>query len=93
MQMWSEPPALFNPDRIQVDLNLEDRDWFVDLELLEALADGTIVTLFQGERAIGRAIVRDGRARITPEVETEPEDLTVSLQQDGALPARVNVER
>jgi hypothetical protein len=56
------------------------------------VADGTVGTLFDGDRAIGRAVVRDGEAVIAPDAETDGRDLTVSLQQDGALPARVRVE-
>jgi hypothetical protein len=88
IQMWSDYPRLFNPDRIRAELQYDH----VQLYLEEPWADGTIATLFDGDRAIGRAVVSDGEAVISPDAETDGRDLTVSLDQDGALPARVRVD-
>ena len=48
---------------------------------------------FHDGEAIGRAVVgADGTATITPDVQTNADDLTVSLDQDGALPVQKEVE-
>jgi hypothetical protein len=92
MQMWSNYPLAFDPDKIGADIEYNGPDLSVHLRLRDVFADGTVGTLFDGDRAIGRAVVRDGEAVIAPDAETDGRDLTVSLQQDGALPARVRVE-
>jgi hypothetical protein len=53
---------------------------------------GTLVTLFHDQEAIGRGTVgADGNLEVTPETSTSTDDLTVSLDKDGALPAQQQV--
>lgn len=60
----------------------------------EPVAAGTVATLLRKGEVIGRAIVgADGKATITPDVRTDTSDLTVALDQDGALPAQDPVEQ
>jgi hypothetical protein len=102
-QMWAAEPQVWNPP----DLNFEfervfdprpgDPFFRVNIRLPIGGPDpppfGAIATLFQDGEAIGRAIVgQDGIATITPEVQTNADDLTVSLDQDGALPVEKEVD-
>jgi hypothetical protein len=104
MQMWSAPPVRFDPGRFRgVVKRIEelkipapgDPPYFVHFEMTgEPLAQGTMVTLFRGEEAVGRGIVGgDGTANIVPDVPFGDQDkISMSLQQDGALPAQKDAE-
>jgi hypothetical protein len=105
MQMWSNPPERFNPDRIRSIIRQireirpprpGDPPFFVEVRLPpgEPPANGALVTLFRnGTQAIGRGIVANGVAQIIPEVAFDDRDnLNVALQHDGALPAQDKVE-
>jgi hypothetical protein len=103
MQMWSNPPVRFDPERFR-GLIREIREFkvpepgdppfFVEFTLEHEFALGSIVTVFRGQEAIGRGIVgADGKANIIPDVPFDDnENLTLSIQQDGALPAQEAVE-
>jgi hypothetical protein len=106
MQMWSNPPVRFDPERFQ-GLVKEIREWkfpipepdpppfFIRFELQSELALGTLVTVFRnGNEAIGRGIVgADGTVDILPDVPfNKGDNLSLSLQQDGALPAQEAVD-
>jgi hypothetical protein len=58
-------------------------------------APGTIVTLFAGDEAIGRAVVgADGKATITPEDPgAQPRNLSVAFDQTDTLPATDTVDQ
>jgi hypothetical protein len=91
----------FNPDRFRATIHElreikipepGDPPFFVRVELLSELSEGTLVTLFSGDQAIGRAVVRNGVADIVPEAGGDRRNLSISLQQDGALPAPEPIE-
>jgi Peptidase family C25/Propeptide_C25 len=91
MQMWANPPRAWRPPDIEVHYLVASGH--VDVKLPVGPGDpppfGTIATLFQGDRAIGRAIVgADGTAEIVPDESVPPQDLSVALDQDGALPLK-----
>jgi hypothetical protein len=104
MQMWAAPPVRFDPSRFRGIIKdirdikppqPGDPPFFVQFEMTgEPLALGTVVTVFRGDEAVGRGIVgADGKANIIPDVPFDSHDnLTLSLQQDGALPAQEAVE-
>jgi hypothetical protein len=104
MQMWSAPPVRFDPGRfrgvIQRISEIKvpqpgDPPFFVHFELNHELALGTLVTVFRnGNEAVGRGVVgANGIANIIPDVPFGDQDnLSVSLQQDGALPAQEKVD-
>jgi hypothetical protein len=106
MQMWADPPVRFDPERfrgsfreyIELDPTPEPGDppFYIKFQFAgEPLAIGSLVTVFRGAEAVGRGIVgTDGEANIVPEVPIGDEDnLTLSLQQDGAFPAQEAVEK
>jgi hypothetical protein len=104
MQMWSDPPVRFDPNRFK-GLIREIREFkipepgdppfFVQVTLESEIARGTMVTLFRGPEAIGRGFVgADGVANVIPDVAfDDSDDLSFSLQQDGAFPAQEDVEK
>lgn len=104
MQMWAATPVHFDP--IQIDskwrdvkpVNPGDPVFQVEVNFSEAAgqpaAPGTVATLFHDDSPIGRGVVgSDGTVTIVPEVKTDTNNLTVRLQQDGALPASDPVEQ
>jgi hypothetical protein len=105
MQMWAAPPARFDPSRFRgVVKNIRefkvpqpgDPPFFVQFQFLgEPLAIGSQITVFNGDEAIGRGIVgADGIANVIPDKPFDEEDnLTLSLQQDGAFPEQEAVEK
>ena len=106
MQMWAAPPQRFDPNRfrgifreyIELDPNPEPGDppFYIKFQFPgEPLAIGSLVTVFRGAEAIGRGIVGgDGTANVIPDVPVDDqEDLTLSLQTDGAFPAQEPVEK
>jgi hypothetical protein len=105
MQMWSNPPVRFDPNRFKAlirELDVirppqpGDPPFFVQVTLESELAQGTMVTLFRGSEAIGRGFVGgDGVANVIPDVpfDDQDENLSISLQQDGAFPAQEEVEK
>jgi hypothetical protein len=107
MQMWSAPPVRFDPGRFRGEIKSirefkvpepGDPPYFVHFAFeggaSQPLALGTVVTVFRGDEAVGRGIVgADGQANIVPDVPFGDQDhLTLSLQQDGALPAQEGVD-
>jgi hypothetical protein len=104
MQMWAAPPVRFDPNKFRGDIRAirefkipepGDPPFFVHFEMTgEPLAQGTLVTVFRGDEAVGRGIVgADGTTNVIPDVPFDNHDnLTLSLQQDGALPAQEAVE-
>jgi hypothetical protein len=104
MQMWAATPVSFDPLQITsrwrdvAPVNPGDPVFQVEVNFGQGAgqppAAGTVATLFHGEDAIGRGIVGgDGNLTIVPEVKTDTSNLTVRLQQQGALPASDDVER
>jgi hypothetical protein len=106
MQMWANEPQRFDPNRFrgffreyrEIDPTPEPGDppFYIKFEFLsEPLAIGSLVTVFRGAEAVGRGIVgQDGTANIVPDVPVDNrDDLTLSLQQDGAFPAQEAVEK
>ena len=106
MQMWSNPPMRFDPERFR-GLIREYREikpipepgdppFYVRFEFPgEPEAIGSLITVFRGAEAVGRGIVgQDGAVNIVPDVPVGgQDDLTLSLQQDGAFPAQEAVEK
>ena len=102
MQMWAAPPVRFDPGRFRGLIErIEkfkipqpgDPPFFVRFRIEEQFANGAEVTVFRGDEAIGRGIVQDGATDIIPDVPFEEDDkLTLSIQQDGALPAQEAVD-
>jgi hypothetical protein len=104
MQMWAAAPVRFDPERFRgIAKRIEeikipqpgDPPFFVHFELNSELALGTLVTVFRnGDEAIGRGIVgANGQVDIIPDVPFNQGDrLSMSLQQDRALPAQKDVE-
>ena len=106
MQMWANPPVRFDPSRFrgfvgsirEIDPNPEPGDppFYIHFEFAgEPLAIGSLVTVFRGARGHRpRDRGADGAVNIVPEVPSAREDnLTLSLQQDGAFPAPEPVEK
>ena len=105
MQMWAAPPVRFDPNRFrgffreyrEIDPNPEPGDppFYIKFEFPgEPLAVGSFVTVFRGAEAIGRGMVgADGSANIVPDVPVDnQDDLSLSVQADGAFPAQEPVE-
>jgi hypothetical protein len=102
MQMWAAPPTHFNLGAVVAKwktrtFNPGEPRFNVELSFPIGGGDpppaGTIATLLHDGEPIGRALVgADGTATITPEVQTDNQNLTVSYNQDGALPAVDQVE-
>jgi hypothetical protein len=105
MQMWASNPVRFDPGKFRgVVKEIRefkvpqpgDPPFFVHFEMgAQPLAAGTLTTLFRnGDEAIGRGIVNgDGSVDIVPDVPFDRGDkLSVSLQQDKALPAQAEVD-
>jgi hypothetical protein len=105
MQMWAAPPVRFDPNRFrgivkqirEYPFPITDPDpppYWVQVELGGELAEGTMVTVFRnGNEAIGRGFIQNGVANIlTDEDFDNHDDISFTLQQDGALPAGEPVE-
>jgi Peptidase family C25/Propeptide_C25 len=105
MQMWAAPPVRFDPSKFRAVIkNIRevrpprpgDPPFIVQFQFPgEQLAIGSQVTVFRGDEAIGRGIVgADGIANVIPDKPFgEQDDLSVSLQQDGAFPEQEAVEK
>jgi hypothetical protein len=106
MQMWANPPVRFDPNRFkgffreyrEIDPTPDPGDppFYIKFQFAgEPLAIGSLVTVFRGIEAVGRGIVgSDGTANIVPDVPVDnQDDLTLSIQADGAFPAREAVEK
>ena len=105
MQMWANPPVRFDPSRFRGivkeirEFKIQepgDPPFFVRFEFPgEPLAIGSLITVFRGDEAVGRGIVGgDGSVNIVPDVPfSEQDNLTLSLQQDGAFPEKEPVEQ
>jgi hypothetical protein len=103
--MWAAAPVRFDPGSFRgVVKEIRefkipepgDPPFFVHFEMgAQPLAAGTLATLFRnGDEAIGRGIVNgDGSVDIVPDVPFDQgERLSISLQQDKALPAQADVD-
>jgi hypothetical protein len=101
-QMWAAEPMRFHPPQIDVHFvpfdfpKPGDPVFKVQVNLPlgagEPPALGTVATLFHDGEAIGRATVgADGTAEIIPDTKTPTDDLTVTFDQQGALPASKEV--
>jgi hypothetical protein len=105
MQMWAAPPVRFDPSRFRGVIKSireyrvpqpGDPPFFVQFQFPgEQLAIGSQITVFNGDEAIGRGIVgADGIANVIPDKPfNEQDNLTLSLQQDGAFPEQEAVEK
>jgi len=105
MQMWAAPPVRFDPSRFRgIVKNIRefkipqpgDPPFFVQFQFPnEPLSIGSQITVFNGDEAIGRGIVgADGIANVIPDKPFDDNDnLTLSLQQDGAFPEQEAVEK
>jgi hypothetical protein len=97
-QMWADTPVRFQPPHINVRfLKFQvtqpgDPPFKVLINMplgggLEPPAFGTVATLSHDGEAIGRATVgADGTAEITPDTDAPTDDLTVTFDQQGAIP-------
>ena len=102
-QMWAAEPVRFQPPKLNVRLlkfqvpQPGDPPFKVLINMPigggpEPPAFGTIATLFHDGEAIGRATVgADGTAEIIPDANTSTDDLTVTFDQQGAIPATKEV--
>jgi hypothetical protein len=102
-QMWAAEPVRFNPQRLDIRYLLVDfprpgdPPYKVAINMpigggLEPPAFGTVATLFHDGEAIGRATVgADGTAEIFPDENTPTDNLTVTFDQQGAIPATKEV--
>jgi hypothetical protein len=105
MQMWAREPHELQPldittqYREPIVVNPGDPPFQVFVEMptgaAQPPAPGTIVTLFAGDDAIGRAVVgADGKATITPEDPgAKPTNLSVAFDQTDTLPATDTVDQ
>jgi hypothetical protein len=102
-QMWAADPVPWLPPNLDFEFEriFEPRpgDPFfrVNVKLPIGGPDpppfGTIATLYHDDEPIGRGVVgADGTLTITPDVRTDSDDLSVSLEQTGALPAQADVQ-
>jgi hypothetical protein len=101
MQIWAATPTAFDPARITAAFEqplkgasapLDSGAFDVRVTMTQPGTDGTIATLRRNGTAIGRAVVQNGVAVITPEVRTDSDGLTVALERDGFLQRTVPVE-
>jgi hypothetical protein len=97
LQMWADPPRVFDPGKILSGLRVTTDGFVVDIRFPGGPGDpppfGTIVTLFHDGDAIGRGVVgAGGTLTIRPDIATSSRNLTVSFQQDGTLPAQDTVD-
>jgi hypothetical protein len=98
-QMWAAEPQHWDPSKITSTYvaRADGPPWEIHVQLPPGGGDpppeGTILTLLQNGQAIGKAIAgADGTATLTPEVNVDPTNLKVALDQDGALPAQDDVD-
>ncbi|MFL5841805.1 MAG: hypothetical protein ACJ77Z_15260, partial [Thermoleophilaceae bacterium] len=98
-QMWAAEPQHFDPSKVisRYITRASGPPWEIQIQLPVGGGDpppeGTILTLLQNGQAIGKAIAGgDGTATITPEVNVDPTNLKIALDQDGALPGQDDVE-
>jgi hypothetical protein len=102
-QMWAAEPVVWRPPELHFEFEriFEPRpgDPFFKVNIRLPIGGpdpppfGTIATLLHDGEAIGRAVVgADGTATITPDAQTNADDLTVALDQTGALPVQKEVE-
>jgi hypothetical protein len=98
-QMWAAEPHRFDPSQVisQYVVRAEGPPWEIHVQLPRGGGDpppeGTIVTLLQNGQAIGKAIAGgDGTATVTPEVNVDPQNLKIALDQDGTLPGQDDVD-
>jgi hypothetical protein len=98
-QMWAQEPMHFDLEKVstQYRARADGPPWEIVVNLPGGAGnpapEGTILTLLQNGQAIGRGIAGpDGAAVVAPEVGVEPKNLSVALDQDGALPAQDNVD-
>jgi hypothetical protein len=90
MQMWSATPAAFENVQTLYDARtgafpIDAPAFSVQVTIGQPGTDGTIATLRNDGEAIGRAIVENGVAVISPERRTDSSGLTVSLERDGFI--------
>jgi hypothetical protein len=102
LQMWAAPPVVFDPRKIfsryiqLTRVNPGDPGFELQIRFPvgggEPPAFGTVATVFSHGDAVGRGVVGgDGTVTIRPDIDKDA-DLTVSFQQDGALPAQDTVD-
>ena len=96
MEMWAAVPSEFQ----NVETLYEPRTgafpfdapaFGVRVTVDQPGTDGAIATLRNDGEAIGRAIVEDGQAVISPDRRTDSSGLTVALERDGFVPREVPV--
>jgi Peptidase family C25/Propeptide_C25 len=103
MQMWAAAPRRLKLDIIGADFRTigNPRPGEPSFEVVirfpvgggDPPPEGTIATLLHDGEPIGRAVVgADGTATVRPDVQTDSKGLTVSYNQDGALPETDTVE-
>jgi hypothetical protein len=103
MQMWADEPKQFVPPKIDtryipVDFPRPgDPPWKVNIQFPVGAGEprpfNTVATLFNNGEVLGRGIVnRAGFAEIIPEQTVEPQNLHVTFNQDGVLPAQDSVD-
>jgi hypothetical protein len=93
IQMWSEHPYQLPLDRIRARFDGIELQVEFPIEAGAPRPEGTVVTLLDDGEPIGRGVVGpDGTATFEPDAGTDGGDLTVSYDQDGALPAVDSVE-
>lgn len=104
MQMWAATPVHIDPGKVDskwrdvAPVNPGDPVFQVEVTFPqgggEPPAGGAVVTLLHDGDVIGRGIVGgDGHVTITPDVKTDTKNLTVALDEDGALPVQDVVDR
>jgi len=90
MQIWTAQPLRFLVEEARIDL----ANGLVSVTLPQSNAEGADLTLLQDGVAIGRALVHDGVATITPERPINQDDLRsllVAFDKTGFETARLSV--
>ena len=90
MQMWSATPSEFQNVQTLYQprtgaFPIDDPAFTVQVTIDQPGTEGTIATLRNDGVAIGRAIVQNGVATISPDRRTDSSGLTVALERDGFL--------
>jgi hypothetical protein len=104
MQLWIGHPFRFDLSQIQATVRSvalapgvrpkpgDPPPYEVVLQISQPGSDGAIATLERKGEVIGRGIVQKGQVVIVPDVATQSDGLTVSLELDKFIATKLNVQ-
>jgi hypothetical protein len=105
MQLWIDRPVPIDPSIFESVLHRgeplpgprppgpgpDPPPFWVSVNVADPAFEGTIATLERNGSPIGRALIQNGEAIISPLTNTGPSNLSVGLEQDGFIAAQDSV--